>query len=184
MNFHPVVDSTFVNMNRAYKFASLVSFYQQVFQNYEGSSDLALTHAENYLSLYESDVNLDAIVNLIQTTGVATVHNSVQHILNGSPLDTAQRNGYAVVDNSCSLTLENYAEGSIDALKTALVKLQDNTSSTETTVGFWLDKGTGTLYVDKVDIVPVLADAINLASSRNELAIWDNDLSREIRIVC
>jgi hypothetical protein len=124
--------------------------------------------------------NLTAIETAIKETGGCTVYNSIKEILNGTPVDLTPRHGYCVGDNRCSVTVENYHEFCF--LSQPLIALRKNTGGTETAVGFWIDSNTGTLYVDKVTVVSTLADALNEAAARGELAIWDMDLGREIRL--
>lgn len=49
--------------------------------------------------------------------------------------------------------------------------------------GVWLDHQTGVLHLDVSDHVADLADALSLAASRGELAIWDIANLREVRVV-
>ena len=49
-------------------------------------------------------------------------------------------------------------------------------------VGVWLDKPGGRVYVDKVRHIDTLVEALNLAASLGELAIWDLRGECEIRV--
>ena len=48
--------------------------------------------------------------------------------------------------------------------------------------GVWEDSRTGHIYVDIVQHVDALSDALELASAHNQLAIWDVRHKREIRV--
>jgi len=47
-------------------------------------------------------------------------------------------------------------------------------------VGVWTDPNTGTVYVDAVDHIPALSDALRIAKVRGELAIYSLMESKEI----
>lgn len=49
-------------------------------------------------------------------------------------------------------------------------------------VGVWTDTNTGKVWVDVVEYRESLGDAVELAKQHNQLAIWDNANSKEIRL--
>lgn len=49
-------------------------------------------------------------------------------------------------------------------------------------VGFWRDSATGKVHVDVSERVTLRSYALELAESRNEIAVWDLDNSEEIRV--
>lgn len=49
-------------------------------------------------------------------------------------------------------------------------------------VGVWQDSKTGKVWLDKTRLVPNLTRATQLATLWNQLAIWDNQNQKEIRI--
>lgn len=48
--------------------------------------------------------------------------------------------------------------------------------------GVWTDTDDGKIYFDAVDWIEDAAAALNLAFSRNEIAVWDIEHSEEIRV--
>jgi hypothetical protein len=127
--------------------------------------------------------NLIMIQQEILSNGGVTVNNSVRQIIGSSHQITVNEvQGYVVGNNQCSVIIENYGNNGLPELEQALQSLDNNTNGDNDTVGFWLDKNTGTLYIDAVVICPTLAEAMNLGAANGELAIWDADLGREIRL--
>lgn len=49
-------------------------------------------------------------------------------------------------------------------------------------VGYWRDSSTGEYHIDAVDHVYTLEGAFRLGSLRKEIAVWDIENEREIRI--
>lgn len=133
-----------------------------------------------------SKAKLQAIVNSIRETGGASVWMSPLDIVNdvNELVINGNTPGYCVGDNRISVIMPEFDATSSTAyakIAIAVLDLWERSASVQS-VGFWLDTNTNRLYVDSITLVPVLATALNLAAISGELAIWDNDLKREIRL--
>lgn len=131
--------------------------------------------------------NLLTILAEIRTNNGVTAYHTPLALLDDCTsklkLNT-HKTGYAVGDNNHSQTIDKLGEHNNEALAQLGVAIYDLWESKPSAqcVGFWLDSNTNTLYVDAVDVVENLAEAMNLGASRNELAIWDISMAREIRL--
>lgn len=129
--------------------------------------------------------NLHVILQELNNNGGATVYNSPLDVLNGKPMSINTRtSGYCVGDNRCSQIIPKLSETESEAivqLTIAIAELWDRRLLCNT-IGFWKDSASGAVYVDAVDVVDNVAEAMNLGASRSELAVWDIGLKREIRL--
>jgi hypothetical protein len=136
--------------------------------------------------LTDSFGKLTSINSSIKTTGGASVWMKPLDIVNElQPLNmNGDVHGYCVGDNRISIVIPEYNASSPDALAKLSIACYDlwERGANVEAVGFWLDTNTNRLYVDSITLVPELGTALNMAAHRGELAIWDNDLKREIRL--
>jgi hypothetical protein len=137
------------------------------------------------MELYSVNPKINALVYLIENEGGATVYNRPLDIINDTTelqINT-KTTGYCVGNNKVSQTIPRYLEEAnpVTALLLAIVAIWDKRPSC-VSVGFWLDRNTGTLYVDDVRNVETLSNAMNLGATNGELAIWDVSMGREIRL--
>lgn len=96
------------------------------------------------------------------------------NVLHGDPLPTE---GYWVGGGDITLIL-TFApgEGVRELLESFLYHVE------AVYVGWWTDAKTGKLYVDVVNHLVSLSDARLVAADRGEIAFWDIENDREIRV--
>lgn len=91
------------------------------------------------------------------------------HVLNPSE-------GFCVGRGSEGIVLSNSAD--VAEIATAV----ETVWNTGAAVGGWIDKETGLVYVDPVDVIADLSAALSLGKERGEIAIYDLGTRSEIRL--